>query len=71
MVVSVAVLGVARLIGWCHFVLTVCLAPVAVAALWVADPLTLKLAGARMRPVALSLVFLAATVLVVRQMLLG
>ncbi|MDJ0629258.1 MAG: TSUP family transporter [Rhodobacter sp.] len=67
MLVSITALAVAGLIGWRHPVLAATLAPVVLLALWVAQPLARRVAKARLRPWALGLAGLAATVLLVRQ----
>lgn len=69
MLVSIAALAVAGLIGLRHIVLAVSLAPVVLAALWLAHPLAKRVAKARIRPWALGLAGAAATVLLARQVL--
>jgi hypothetical protein len=69
MIVSVAALTLAGLIGWRHLVLALSLAPVSILALLLAGPLARRVARGRIRPVALGLAFLAATVLLLRQLL--
>ena len=68
MVVSILALLVAGLVGWQHLVLAVSLVPVVLVALRVAQPLARRVAKAWIRPWALGLAGLAATVLLVRQM---
>ncbi len=67
MVVSILALLVAGLVGWRHVVLALTLVPVVVVALRVAQPLARRVEKARIRPWALGLAGLAATVLLVRQ----
>ena len=70
MVVSLASLAVAGLIGWRHLVFAASVLPVLVAGLLVANPLAKRSAKARIRPVALTLATIAATVLLYKQIFL-
>ncbi len=69
MVMSIAALGVAGLIGVRHFVMALSVLPFVVSALWVAQPLAHRAAKARIRPVALGLAGCAATVLLLKQVI--
>lgn len=67
MVVSILALAVAGLVLWRHLVMAATLAPAALLALRLAQPLAARVARARIRPYALGLAGLAATVLLVKQ----
>ncbi len=69
MVVSIAALAVAGLIGMRHILLAAALAPVAFLGLLTAQPLARRVARASIRPWALGLAGTAATVLLVKQVL--
>ncbi|MDF0602972.1 TSUP family transporter [Psychromarinibacter sp. C21-152] len=69
MVVSIAALAVAGLVGWRHVVLAASLVPAAVLALWLAQPLAARVARARIRPYALGLAGTAATVLLAKTLI--
>lgn len=69
MVMSITALSVAGLIGLRHIVMALSLLPFVLLALWLAHPLAGRAAKARIRPVALSLAGVAATVLLVKQMI--
>ena len=67
MIVSIAALGVAGLIGLRHLLFAAILIPVVLVALAVAQPAAKRVAKAQIRPYALGLAGLAATVLLLKQ----
>jgi len=67
MIVSIAALSVAGLIGLRHLVFSASLLPFALLALWLVQPLARHVAKERIRPYALALAGLAATVLLAKQ----
>ncbi|MDJ0826245.1 MAG: TSUP family transporter [Rhodobacter sp.] len=69
MLVSIAALALAGLIGVRHLALAGTLLPAVLLALWLAQPLARRVAKARIRPWALGLAGAAATVLVLKQVL--
>lgn len=71
MIVSLASLAVAGLIGWRHLMFAASILPVVLLALAVANPLAKRSAKAKIRPVALTLATLAATVLIYKQVMLS
>ena len=71
MIVSIASLALAGLIGWRHIVFALTLLPMVFLGLTLAAPLAKRTAKARIRPVALSLATLAATVLLYKQIFLA
>ncbi len=69
MVVSIASLAVAGLVRWPHVVLAVTLLPVSLVAIRASRPIARRVARASIRPYALTLAGLAATVLLLKQVL--
>lgn len=69
MIVSIAALWVAGLVGWRHVAMAVTLSPIVLIGLAVAQPLSRRVARAQMRPWALGLAGLAATSLMVKLLL--